>query len=105
MRSDNLPDDAVLFIALASNGLHDRPFIANRPPHLDCVVVKTTNLEVKEAIETFEKAHPDVDTNAATKARATRILRDVKRNITQHTAAAFQRIYDAQVNLFDISFN
>jgi hypothetical protein len=105
MRSDDLSDTAVLYIALASNGLHNRPFIANRPPHLDCVVVKTTNREVKEAIETFEKAHPDVDTNAATKARATRILRDVKRNITQHTAAAFQRIYDAQVILFDISFN
>ena len=105
MRGDDLSDNSVLFIELASNGQHGRPFIANRPPHLDDVVVKTTHGEVKEAIETFEKAHPDVDTNAATKARAMRILRDVKRNITQHTAAAFQRIYDAQVILFDISFN
>lgn len=95
-----MADSTVLFIPLAGNGLHG-PFINNRPPHLDCVVVQTTNGEVKEAIKTFEEAHPNVVTNQAAKARARRILRDVTRNITtKYTAAQFQRIYDAQVVCF-----
>lgn len=99
MKADDLLDNTIIYIPLIADGLRG-PFIPNRPPHLDCVVVQSTNKEVKEAIKTFEEAHPDVDTNKAAKARAMRILKDVKKNITKYSAAQFQRIYDAQVVCF-----